>query len=465
MNSVSESLSSDGASQSRYFAGWNMVAAAFVVNSISVGFFFYSYGVFLKVLSEEFSASRLEISMGLTLSHVVGSLVAPFLGQAIDKYPLKTIMSLGTFSVSCGFVAISFTQSLLQFYIAIGLFIAVGTSAMGMQSSVKLVANWFIVRRGFALGVATMGTSLAGILMPPITTALLDSLGWRSTFVVFAAFTFFVILPLVRLIVVDRPEDVGQLPDGANYSPIPESPIPESPIPESLIPESFVDEANSDSANSMVTQPESQVSEVRETGAFTMSEAVGSAKFWKIVVVFGILHGTLGAVLIHLIAFATDQGISSYDAAYYLSLSALTGIFSKLVFGWLSDHFDVRVAILSAILFMGLGVVVLASSPSHWQLAVAILIFGVGCGGVSPLRSAVIGKAYGRMRVASAGGLMRLFTLPFVVCGAPLMGWIYDNQGSYQMGFYFLLTSLLVGTIFTLFLKLDDVDKVQMGLS
>ena len=438
MNSVVESVSEQKARQPRYFAGWNMVAAAFVVNSISVGFFFYSYGVFLKVLSTEFSASRLEISMGLTLSHVVGSLVAPFLGQAIDKYPLKTIMSWGTFSVSCGFLAMSMTQSLLQFYIAIGLFIAVGTSAMGMQSSVKLVANWFVIRRGFALGIATMGTSLAGILMPPITTALVDSLGWRSTFVVFAAFTFFVILPVVRIFVIDRPEDRGLLPDGASFS-------------------SFSEGVGSQ-ADKPALKPLSD-------SAFAMGDAIKSFKFWKIVIVFGILHGTLGAVLIHLIAFATDQGISSYDAAYYLSLSALTGIFSKLIFGWLSDHFDVRVAILCAILFMGLGVSVLASTPGHWQLAVAILIFGVGCGGVSPLRSAVIGKAYGRMKVASAGGLMRLFTLPFVVCGAPLMGWIYDSQGTYQMGFYFLLTSLVVCTLVTLFLKLDDVDKAEMGLS
>ena len=438
MNSVLESVSEQKAPQSRYFVGWNMVAAAFMVNSISVGFFFYSYGVFLKVLSTEFSASRLEISMGLTLSHVVGSFVAPFLGQAIDKYPLKTIMSLGTFSVSCGFLAMSVTQSLLQFYIAIGLFIAVGTSAMGMQSSVKLVANWFVIRRGFALGVATMGTSLAGILMPPITTALLDSLGWRSTFVVFAAFTFFVILPLVRLIVIDRPEDLGLLPDGAGFSP----PVNTNPK----------------------TNPKTSL-EPASDSAFVMGDAVSSLKFWKIVVVFGILHGTLGAVLIHLIAFATDQGISSYDAAYYLSLSALTGIFSKLIFGWLSDHFDVRIAILIVILFMGLGLSVLASAPGHLQLAAAILIFGVGCGGVSPLRSAVIGKAYGRMRVASAGGFIRLFTLPFVVCGAPLMGWIYDSQGAYQVGFYFLLTSLVVCTLFTLFLKLEDVDKAEMGLS
>lgn len=438
MKTVTGPRSQVNSFQYRYFPGWNMVAAAFVVNSISVGFFFYSYGVLLKTLSDEFEASRFDIAMGLTLSHVVGSLVAPFLGRAIDKYPLKQVMTLGTLSVGGGFIAISLCESLIQFYLAVGVFVAVGTSAMGMQSSVKLVANWFVAKRGFTMGIATMGTSLAGILMPPITTALLVALGWRGTFVAFAVFSLMVILPFIRWVVIDRPEDLGLLPDGVSVKGSIQNEV--EPVAECAV------------------TPSEDVSEA----SFTTRETVRQFKFWNIVVVFGILHGTLGAVLVHLVAFVTDQGISSYEAAYYLSLSALTGIFSKLIFGWLSDHFDVRVAIFLVIVFMVSGLSVLASTPSHWQLAAAILVFGVGSGGVAPLRSTVISKAYGRRRVASAGGLLRLFTLPFVVCGAPLMGWIYDTYGVYQPGFYLLLASLGVGALVALFIKLEDVDDLSL---
>ncbi|MBL4867439.1 MAG: MFS transporter, partial [Pseudomonadales bacterium] len=100
-------------------------------------------------------------------------------------------------------------------------------------------------------------------------------------------------------------------------------------------------------------------------------------------------------------------------------------------------------------------------SPNNLQLAAAILIFGVGAGGVSPLRSVVISKAYGRMKVASAAGLLRLFTLPLVILGAPLAGWIYDTQGAYQNAFYILLFSLCLSATFTLMLKLEDVDKIN----
>lgn len=430
---------------SRYFIGWNMVAAAFVVNAIAVGFFFYSYGIFLKILSAEFSASRLEISMGLTLSHVIGSLFAPFLGRAIDKYPLKNVMSLGTLSVVAGFVAISMAQSLFQFYLAVALFVAVGTSAMGMQSSVKLVANWFIAKRGTALGIATMGTSLAGILMPPITTALIELIGWRNTFVAFAGFTFFIILPLIRFVVIDKPEKLGLQPDGDGYH---------GGDYLAIKAEDSLAEMDSASDN---------LSEKNKSNKYSFRDSVSSFKLWNIVIVFGFLHGTLGAILIHIVAYATDLGISSYQAAFYLSMSALTGIFSKVVFGWLSDQFDVRLPVLLVIGFMATGILVLTFEPNSWQLAAAILVFGIGSGGVAPLRNSVISKAYGRMNVASAAGVVRLFTLPMVLLGAPFTGWIFDSQGSYIYAFYFLLAGLFISAVFTVFLKLIDVDKQSMS--
>lgn len=409
--------------EAKYFAGWNMVAAGFVVNFISVGFFFYSYGVFLKVLSDDFNASRFEIAMGLTITNVIGSLLAPAMGRAIDHYPLKRTMTLGTCSVVTGFIALSFAQNLWQFYLAIALFLALGSSAMGGQSSSKLVANWFINKRGTALGVTTMGISLAGILMPPVTTWLVDSLGWRSTFLAFAVLTFFVVLPIVRIIIIDTPETIGLLPDGIKKTPTHQN------------------------ASSL------------HTVSFSTREILSSFKFWNLVIILGILHGTLGTILTHLIAFATDSGISTYEAASYLSLSAMIGIFSKVLFGWLSDHVDMRIPVLLIIIFMASGITMLSLNPDSTIMALAIIIFGFGCGGVVPIKGAIVGKAYGRDQFASVSGLLRLFMLPLVILGSPLAGWIFDTTGSYLLAFQILIAGLIIGGFFTLLMNLGDPDK------
>lgn len=63
------------------FLGWRMVAVAFFVDFIAVGFFFYSYGVFFKALATEFGGARFDVSLGLTLVNAVGAVLAPFWGR------------------------------------------------------------------------------------------------------------------------------------------------------------------------------------------------------------------------------------------------------------------------------------------------------------------------------------------------------------------------------------------------
>lgn len=71
------------------YYGWRMVAVAFFVDFIAVGFFFYSYGVFFKAIAQEFGDSRFGVSIGIMLTQIAGAVVAPIIGQALDRYPLR----------------------------------------------------------------------------------------------------------------------------------------------------------------------------------------------------------------------------------------------------------------------------------------------------------------------------------------------------------------------------------------
>ena len=84
-----------------------MVTVAFFVDFIAVGFFFYSYGVFFKAIAAEFGDSRLGVALGLTVTSAVGALVAPMVGRALDKYPLKNIIGMGAVSMALGFGLLS----------------------------------------------------------------------------------------------------------------------------------------------------------------------------------------------------------------------------------------------------------------------------------------------------------------------------------------------------------------------
>ena len=197
------------------FFGWRMVAVAFFVDFIAVGFFFYSYSVFFKSIAAEFGDSRLGVSIGISVTQGVGALLAPFIGRALDRFPLKRIMAAGAVSMGTGFLLLGLVQTPLQFYLVLGVFIGFGAGAMGQLATSKLVSNWFVLKRGTALGIAATGISVSGVLMPATTAWLIGEFGWRNGFVAYGVITLVIVVPLILRLVVSRPEDLGLLPDGA----------------------------------------------------------------------------------------------------------------------------------------------------------------------------------------------------------------------------------------------------------
>ena len=85
---------------------------------------------------------------------------------------------------------------------------------MGNLAVSKLIANWFDKNAGRALGIAAIGISFSGVMLPLIVDPLLELVGWRNVYVIFASIVFFIILPLVFFTVIDDPKAVNQVKDG-----------------------------------------------------------------------------------------------------------------------------------------------------------------------------------------------------------------------------------------------------------
>ena len=116
-------------------------------------------------------------------------MLAPFIGRALDRYPLKRIMARGALSMGTEFALLSVVQSPFQFYLVLGIFVGFGAGAMGQLATSKLVSNWFVRKRGTALGIAAAGISVSGVIMPNISAYLVTEFGWRSGFLVYGLVT------------------------------------------------------------------------------------------------------------------------------------------------------------------------------------------------------------------------------------------------------------------------------------
>ncbi len=404
------------------FIGWRMVAVPFFVDFIAVGFFFYSYGVFFKAIATEFGDSRLGVSIGTTVTMGVGAVLAPFIGQALDRYPLKNIIAIGAISMGSGFFLLGFVESPLQFYMVLGIFIGFGSGAMGQLATSKLVSNWFVMKRGTALGIAATGISVSGVVMPAISALIIAEFGWRNGFITYGLITWLVVVPVVLKLVISRPEDRGLLPDGATEK-------------TSLAP----------------PRPKLKT-----------REFLTNRVFWFLTTTIGLLFCIQSATLIHMVPRLTDQGLSLVSASYIASATAFFGIIGKLVYGILVDRWDVRHALWLGIAFQVAGQLLMFAEDRPLTFLLGACLFGFGMGGVVPMQGAVVGAAFGRDSFGKVLGAMRPPMSVIHLLGVPFAGWVFDVNGTYQPAFLAFLGLYLITAIMVSGVRVETRSKQRL---
>jgi predicted MFS family arabinose efflux permease len=347
--------------------------------------------------------------MNLTLG-----LFAPFLGRWLDKGNIRHVMCLGAFSMTVGFLIASQATALWHIYVLLGTFLGLGAAMMGGLSCSTLVANWFESRRGMALGISTMGVSMSGVFMAPLAMYMVDALGWRMTFQIYACITGLFILPALWYFVVSRPEEIGLLPDGEPHPHYSESELEQPMVPMAA-------------GDLLIDHP----------GHFewSMVDTFRDIRFWAIALTISTCFFCMSAVLTHMIPFVSDMGYSNQSAAYILSLVAATGVMGKLLFGWVTDRLESRYAVWLAIAFMAVGVFILRQATAYQTLLIGGGVFGFGMGGIVPLWGSLIGESFGRRSFGRVMGLMGPCMLPLQTMGVPYAGFIYDRTHSYNAAF------------------------------
>jgi MFS family permease len=379
------------------FYGWWMVGAALLVQSFSVGFTQYAFPLFLKPVAEEFGASRSDIAWGYSGLAVAMAALAPFLGQALDRRSIRAILCAGALLMAVGFALIAVAPQLWLAGLLFAGVVGPGAVAAGPISASKLVANWFLRRRGLALGISATGTSIGGFLFPPLLTLAIERFGWRGAILVMAAALLTIALPIVAVTVVGRPEERGLGTDGDP---------PLQPV----------------QVDSTTAQPQHSFrSLLRDRNFLAITLAIGS--------VFSIL----GGLLTNLHAYATDLGISAERASLLLSSFSAFGIVGKLGFGAIADRWDKRALVWIAMATLAVYLGVLLARPSFFWLAAGSAVGGLAIGGFLPLWGALIADCFGREGFGRVMGLMGPLMLPLAITALQLAPWSFDSTGSYQL--------------------------------
>ncbi len=393
-----------------------------VFQSITFGMTIYGYGFWVEPWAAEFGASRGQIMMGITLMNAASAIMSPFVGRALDKYSIRWIVCFGAVALAAGFLVISTATGIWTILASYMLLISIAVVLVGPLSASTLVAKWFTHGRGRAIGFSSVGTSLGGFIMPMVIGYMLIEYGWRQAHVYLAFIALILIVPLTLWIVRNSPEDKGIAPE----------PPPDDP-------------------GRVVADMDDQ--------PWTTATVLRDRTFWILTASLGLMMMPFSGTIPNLVPYALEAGISVADAAVMMTLLAGGGIVSKIIMGSLADRVDLRYLVWANNVLLGTPLVLLMGEPDFTGLLVISALLGLSTGGFTPLVGAAIGTHFGPSAFGRVFGLYNPFTLGFALMGPPLMGYLFDSTGSYDLSLQIFVGMIVGSAIVTLFLRIGPTSS------
>ena len=199
------------------FYGWFVtVGCALVVFGVAGGQF--SFGVFLKPMTEEFGWSRTELSLAFGVTFMISGLLRPVAGYLADRYSPKWVALVGVLIMGCMLILIPAVNNLFELYIIFAI-MSIGVTLGTGPILTKIVSQWFVVRRGLTLGIVSGAGSFGAMFIVPATSAVLVLYSWREAYFALGLLLVAIILPMGILLIRNHPQDKGLRAYGSGDGP------------------------------------------------------------------------------------------------------------------------------------------------------------------------------------------------------------------------------------------------------
>ncbi len=427
-----------------FFGWWTVVGGGFLA-LWGFGFHIWGFSALFKPLAAELGLTRAMTSVPAAVARLEGGFEAPVSGWLSDRFGPRVVILLGIFVIGLGLLLMYFINSFWSYFVVWAIIVATGSNFALTIPIEKAVTDWFVKKRGLAIGIRWVFTGSAGVLMTPLVAWLIITEGWRM-----ACVTGGLVMLVVGLLLSwfcfkpHRPEYYGLLPDGAET---------EEEVAE---------------ARQMIERGVEYAAEIEEV-EFTLRQAMRTPAYWLIAVSTAFDGMVVGTIIFHSIPLLTDMGLDSVRAAALtgvLVIAMLPAMFSGGFFADRIKRGNLRFLMGGAMFMEATGITLFLLNPSIPMFCAwyALHYLGVGLG--ATIRSIMQGRYFGRKAFGSIRGITMLVTAPFGMLAPVYTGWIFDTTGSYTTAFIVFAVVLAVGATAILFAfppkppaRITDVDK------
>ena len=376
-----------------FFYGYVIVAAAFFMSIVMWGARL-SFGVFFAPVLDEFGWSRAATSGGFSLTWVFTGLLSIAVGRLNDKFGPRMIMTIAGCLLGLGYLLMSQLSSLWQLYLFYGV-ISIGMSA-ALVPTLSTIARWFVKMRAFMTGIVLAGTGIALMVIVPVAHQAILNYGWRTVYIIVGSVALVVVVVAAQFLRRD-PYQVGKLPYGYDGT--------------------------------------STAASCAQTYGLSFKEALGTKQVWLISLVYFSAYFVYHVLVVHIVIYATGQGISSARAVGIMVFLGGAGIAGRTIMGFFADRIGNKQAMVLSAGLMTLALFWLLVAKELWMLFLFGVAFGFGHGGIATMESPIVANVFGMRSHGVILGLVFFCDTMGGAIGPFLAGYIFDVTSSYSLAF------------------------------
>ena len=397
----------------RFFYGYTVVAAAFLIGMVMVSTYF-AFGVFFTPVLTEFGWTRAMTTGAFSLSWAIQGFLGIVIGGLNDRFGPRVVMTICGSLLGLGFLLMSLTNAIWQIYLFYGVIIGTGICGVFVPL-MSTVTRWFIGRRSTMAGIVQVGSSIGIVIMPPLASWLISIYEWRLSYVILGSLVLVIVISAAQFLRRD-PAQMGLRPYGER-----------------------------------INHEEPGL----RWGAdgYLLKQAVHTRQFWVVFVMLFSLGFCVHTIIVHIVPHATELGISAASAANILATLGCATIVGRLVLGGAGDRVG-NIKILASCLFLMLAAFIwLFYARDLWQLYLFAVVFGLAFGGCVTQQAPLVAVLYG---LSSYGVILGFIGFGYTLgsaAGPFLAGYLFDLNSNYYTAFLVIAGIAFIGLILTVLLK------------
>ena len=322
----------------------------------------------------------------------------------MERFGIRRVVATALVVVAMGSALTTVMTQSWQLVACWGVLVGLGTGSMALVFGATVANRWFVRRRGLVLGILTAGSATGQLVFLPVLAVLVDRHGWRSASWA-VSLSALAVVPLVLLLLRERPADVGLLPYGATVPPV----------------------------------TTAQVGSPARAAISALRTASHRPAFWLLVGGFAICGATTtGLVGTHFIPAAHDHGMPITTAAGLLALVGVFDIIGTIGSGYLTDRVDSRKLLCGYYAFRGLSLLVLPTlfaSALHPSMLVFILFYGLDWVATVPPTVTLCRELFGEQGTLVFGWVFASHQIGAGIAAAAA-GLVRSSLGTYDVAWY-----------------------------